>query len=864
MKTNFSESVFKPDMKPKILVVDDEQSILNLLKDILTRKKECEVFQAEDYAGALAFLEHNDVDLILSDIVLGEKTGINLLETVKEKGISAPVIMITGRPGIETATESLRLGAFDYVSKPVKIESFLATVDKALQYKALLDLQRRLEEENETYRRYLEEMVKARTVDLENANKRLREEVEQRIQAEKLMRIQRDLGFTLNTVADLKEAVQLTFNAVSQIDGIDAAALYLIEDATGEIYLYHHTGISDEFVRSVSRYGPEHENFRKVSNGKTLYGMFTQLVQDVNDSKLSEGLKFVGVIPVKHENKIIASLNTASHTHDSISALSVNALETIASQLGGVIARINAETALRSSNERRAMAMEASNEGVWDYNVHSKQYYFDPRCYRILGYEPYELPQTLDTFKRLAHPDDLPEITSKVSEHFETGDTLVIEYRMKAKPGDWRWVMSKGKVFERNENGVPTKVVGTVTDITGKKAAENEILRTNLELDQIFNSTGDGICLVNTRFEIIRVNNAMVNLFDWNREQVAGKIFFDLFPDIKFEFIDHHKNRSVSSGRIIEHDFTARGPDGTELILVLTSMPLKNIENEIEGVLFNIRDVTRRVLAEKESRLKEKQLVHADRMKSLGVLVSGMAHEINNPNNFIMLNASILLKSWDDMKPILEAHFNEKGEFTLAEIPYSEMRGHIPELLGGVHEGAHRIKKIVSSLKDYARGGTADLTEDVDFNKVIKEALLLMNTPLKKHTANLSVELDSALPPIKGSFHQAEQVMINLIQNACQSLTERRQRIRIKTFHDSAANKVLVEVGDGGVGIPKENLKKIMDPFFTTKTDAGGCGLGLSICAGIIREHRGEMRIQSEPGHGTLVTLEFPAREDRV
>ncbi len=845
-------------MKPRILVVDDEEFIRDLLKDILTHKG-YDALSTEDYAGALEILDQTEVDLILADIILSGKTGIDLLETVKTRGLHAPVIMVTGQPQIDTVMESLRLGAFDYVTKPIQTQPLMAAVKKAVKHKQLLDRKQQLEIENKVYSEHLERLVRGRTAELEKANERLRKEIARRIKAQKLMQIQRDLGLFLNTTSDLKDAVSRSFEALFKIDGLDAAGLYLIHEETHELILFHHAGISEAFAELVARYDPADEASRLIFRGKPVYTDYRVFVDEAEDPRRAEALRFLGIVPVTHEDQVIAALHAASHTHDRISDLSVSALETVASQLGGVIARLKAETALRKSDERRNMALEASSEGTWDYNFRINEYFLGPRWYTILGYAPYELPQSFDTLKRLIHPDDYLRVKRDAMDRLKIEDAFAVEFRMKTKNGDWRWILARGKVFERDENGAPMRVVGTNADITEKKTAEAEILRTNLELDQIFNSTSDGMCLVNGDYAIVRINRAMLTLFDWDMAEVLGKNFFNLFSGVRFNFVGPFGKDAVSRVDRIEHDFTARRGDGTKLYLVLTSTPLINVRDEIEGMLFNIRDVTRRVTAEEEARVKEKQLIQADKMKSLGILVSGMAHEISNPNNFIMLNVPLLAKSWQDIEAILEAHYETAGDFPLANIPYSEMRRHIPELLGGIQEGANRIKKIISSLKDYARGGTADLTEDVDLNKVIREALLLLENQTKKSTRRLAVTCAPDLPLIKGSFHQAEQVMINLIQNACQALTHKDQAVRIATSHDPDDKMVIVTVADEGRGIPEEDLDRLFDPFFTTKSAAGGCGLGLSICAGIVKEHGGNIAFTSAPGKGACATLRFPA-----
>jgi polar amino acid transport system substrate-binding protein len=281
-------------------------------------------------------------------------------------------------------------------------------------------------------------------------------------------------------------------------------------------------------------------------------------------------------------------------------------------------------------------------------------------------------------------------------------------------------------------------------------------------------------------------------------------------------------------------------------------------ETEIHIVSIGI-DITDRKRMEKEAELRRRQLIQADKMASLGILVSGVAHEINNPNNFIMMNAPILRKAWDDIAPILKGYAAERGDFSLAGIPYSEMCGHVPALFDGIQEGAERIRQIVMNLKDYSREDASNITQGVNLNTAVAAALRLLSNQMKQSTDFVSVTYSETLPCVNGSLQRLEQVIINLVQNACQALQTRDKGIEIRTFHDKKNGEVVVRVRDEGIGITEAQMDYIFDPFYTTKRETGGTGLGLSVCAGIVKEHNGRLEFSSKPGVGTTVSLVLPA-----
>jgi polar amino acid transport system substrate-binding protein len=280
----------------------------------------------------------------------------------------------------------------------------------------------------------------------------------------------------------------------------------------------------------------------------------------------------------------------------------------------------------------------------------------------------------------------------------------------------------------------------------------------------------------------------------------------------------------------------------------------------LEAVCDRVGKILDRAWAEKEARQKDLQLLQLDKMAAVGTLVSGVAHEINNPNNFIMLNAPVLQDIFDDILPILDAYYRENGDFTMGGLPYTEIRENIAMLFSGILEGAKRIKNIVESLKSFARSDARNLMEPVDVNSVVKTALALVNNQICKTTTHFSVRYGKDLPLVKGNFQRLEQVVINLVQNACEALEDNRKAIVLTTSFDPMKRKVLVEVQDEGTGISAECLKKITDPFYTTRRHHGGTGLGLSVSSAIVKDHEGTLTFSSHPGKGTTARLRLPVK----
>ncbi len=270
-------------------------------------------------------------------------------------------------------------------------------------------------------------------------------------------------------------------------------------------------------------------------------------------------------------------------------------------------------------------------------------------------------------------------------------------------------------------------------------------------------------------------------------------------------------------------------------------------------------DITDRKLAAKKAREHEAQLVHADRMISLGTMAAGVAHEISNPNNFISTNAPVLKMAWDGLLERLDEYAAEHGDFPVGQLPYSKARERIPALLRGIMEGSERIRNIVRDMKEFSTPKSPGMDEMVSINSALETSLKLLANTLYKSALNVKVEYGEDIPPIKGNSQRVEQVVVNLILNAVQALSGSRKVISIKTAFAPDAQRAILEVRDEGEGIEPANLKRIFDPFFTTKRETGGTGLGLAISLNIARAHGGEILIDSRQGEGTVARLEIPA-----
>ena len=279
------------------------------------------------------------------------------------------------------------------------------------------------------------------------------------------------------------------------------------------------------------------------------------------------------------------------------------------------------------------------------------------------------------------------------------------------------------------------------------------------------------------------------------------------------------------------------------------------------GIRASNRDITRRKKFEELERMQIEKMAQADKMVTLGTLVSGVAHEINNPTNFITLNTPIIREAWHGTRPLLDEYYRTEGDFPVGRFHYSVLRERMDQLLDGVAEGAERITRIVANLKDFARPDPSDMNQDVDINQVVQDAVALLGNPIEKRTRHFQVNYDRTIPGIIGSSQKLEQVMINLIQNSLEALTDTERGVVVSSHYDEKNNMICVEVKDEGCGIEEDILPRILDPFFTTKRTSGGTGLGLPIATRIVKDHGGELTFSSQAGTGTIAKIVLPVKD---
>jgi two-component system NtrC family sensor kinase len=375
-------------------------------------------------------------------------------------------------------------------------------------------------------------------------------------------------------------------------------------------------------------------------------------------------------------------------------------------------------------------------------------------------------------------------------------------------------------------------------------------------METILNGIKDFILIISPEREIQMVNDAFLKHMNYARKDVIGRKCYDVFQEVTRKSSNCHKKCPledvIRNKRHCQVELTRLGPDGNLNYTELTIFPIWEQKGKIKQFIEVSRDITQRKINEKQNQdyllkmvelrtqeLKEshERLLHQDKMSSLGKLASSVVHEINNPVagvlNLVMLSKRILKED-----KINQAELNQFLKY-----------------LDLMEKETRRISRIVSNLLVFSRQSKIEVIK-FDLNELIEQTLILNSNLLKINHVRVIEELEHNLPLIRGSEDQIKQVCMNLISNAVESMGGKDKKIlTIKTFSKNNAKAIGLEIIDTGMGILKDRIPKIFDPFFTTKKKGKGVGLGLSVVYGIIKEHGGNLYVDSTPDKGTRFSV---------
>lgn len=488
------------------------------------------------------------------------------------------------------------------------------------------------------------------------------------------------------------------------------------------------------------------------------------------------------------------------------------------------------ELELRKTRQRLEMCLEASNLGIWDWNMETNTVFFDDRWGAMIGYDSSEIVHNFSFFQDSLHPQDSAQVYQKIDAYMSGASSAYqVKFRLRHKDGRWIHIFAAGRFSAWNKDGKPIQFTGTHLDIT-------EIERSR---------------------ELLRQAQQVANLGSWQfdlgtRKFIWSEQMFSLFSvdssGSSPSFDDHLAQIHAEDRRSWEDAFSEALQSGRDfsikfrvnLVNVSVERWIEAIgkcvleDSKVVGISGTYQDVSQRVMLERELEIERANFIQSAKLASLGEMAAGLAHEINNPLAIVSGNLQILAKVRGD-----QLKFEDKINRSM--------------------RATERISKIVLGLRKFSRTSDRSKRSLIDIKSLINEAKDMIEIKAKDHSVKIEIEGQD----IKVFCAEIElgQVFINLFSNAVDAvklLSDRWIKVSVNRVESYAE----IRVCDSGHGIKAEVIDKIFNPFFTTKEIGSGTGLGLSISKGIIEDHQGFLSID-QGSLNTCFVVKLPIARDQ-
>ncbi|HND62221.1 MAG TPA: PAS domain-containing protein, partial [Opitutaceae bacterium] len=505
--------------------------------------------------------------------------------------------------------------------------------------------------------------------------------------------------------------------------------------------------------------------------------------------------------------------------------------------------------ALHMAEQRWQLAIEGTNDAVWDWDIERHTVFHDERWTRMLGYQPGEIESSVAGWRLLVHPDDQAASDATAEAHLAGRTPLYqAEYRMRAKDGGWRWILDRGKVVKRSPAGDPLRMVGTHTDITARRDLEQRLRRTDELADQV---------------------SRIAHIGGWDMELDTGRITWsaevcrihDVGEDYRPTLDDVRRffplgvlealqaGDPSALGATFDHQLALITAKGRHIWVrvIGRAEPQPGGSSRVHGAL---QDVTIQHEMESNRRQLEVQLFQAQKMETLGTLSGGIAHDFNNLLTGIIGYHELAADSVPEDHP---------ARACLAEARNASLRA----------------RELVEQILTFSRQTSETEHGAVDLGLVVEEARRFLRATLP---ANISIEtdLDPDCGPVLADATQIYQVILNLGSNAAHAMRAHGGTLRL-SLHPadvsttqgarfggvSAGRYLRLSMADTGHGMDEATQRRIFEPFFTTKNTREGTGLGLAVVHGIIRAHRGAIDLESKVNVGTTFHVYLPMSPDQ-
>ncbi|HPX60275.1 MAG TPA: PAS domain S-box protein [Deltaproteobacteria bacterium] len=509
-----------------------------------------------------------------------------------------------------------------------------------------------------------------------------------------------------------------------------------------------------------------------------------------------------------------------------------------------------ADKALSASERRLFRAISATSDAIWEWDLSSKDSYYSPRWYQMLGYEDQAFKMDGEQWQELCHPDDLTRRNENVRLAISSKGEKAYscEFRMHHKDGHWLWILGRGNVVEFDDNSNPLLMSGTNTDISGRKAGEERLRESEARYRSIIENIQDVYYRTDKDGKLIIVSPSGVTLLGYESpEELLGRhnAAFWLYPSERSAMLDIlHKQ-----GAVRDYEVVLKKKDGSPVNVSTSSTFWRDHNGEIQGVEGIFRDTTERKHAEKAALELQEELMQARKLEAVGRLAGGVAHDFNNMLVVIMGRTELAMIKLPNEHPI---------------------QSDLKEILGA----AERSAELTRHLLAFARKQAIE-PRQLDLNEAVA-ATLQMHRRLIGEEIELEWRPEPSPLLVIMDPGQLDQILMNLCVNARDAIAGTGKIVistscrhldnTIGTMHTDCqpGEYATLSISDNGCGMDKQVLDHIFEPFYTTKEIGKGTGLGLATVFGTVKQNNGVIDVTSAVGAGTTFTIYLPLSSENA
>jgi two-component system NtrC family sensor kinase len=484
---------------------------------------------------------------------------------------------------------------------------------------------------------------------------------------------------------------------------------------------------------------------------------------------------------------------------------------------------------LKESEEKFRNLFERVRHGLFISSKEGKFIDCNQALLEMVGYQDKEEFLKIDIAKDLyVNPEDRKTFQRLIEQH---GFVKDLEVEFKKKNAEKITVLLTAHVKRDEKRGV-IGYEGLNIDISERKRMERELKEANEFLMKLIESSVDGIIVTNTKGDILMFNRGAENILEYKADEVVGKMNIRSIyePGVAKEVMEKLRSPDYGGvGKLTSFPIFHRRKDGELIEGDLSASIIYDEKGKEIASVGIFKDLRERLRIERELQKTQQALLQSEKLAAMGRLTSQIAHELNNPLYGIM-NTLELLKT--EISP-------ESKRRKILELSLSETQ---------------RLAEMLRNMLSFSKP-EEEKRRPIKMNELIEGILLVMEKQMRESNIKVETFFDDEIPEVMASTNQMRQVMLNMLKNAKEAMPK-GGTLTVKTSKE--VNKVLIHIQDTGVGIPEEIRDKIFEAFFTTKQKVKGVGLGLSVCYGIIKDHGGEIKVESEEGKGTTFKIRLP------